>query len=476
MTAVPPPSPPASGPPAGGYAPPPVSGRFPWRRFLTLAGMILLLAAGAIFMLWITGTSLGFTAAAVGVAAAVLPVPLLVACFLWLGRHNRTPLSYLAFSFAWGACVSTSVSLAVNTFAAARLADLDWDGASPSEQFEWPELITAVGVAPIVEEVTKFLGPLLLLLWMRRRRLVNFTEIVVYFGLSALGFAMTENILYLGRGYVEGSDGLGAAGGALIAASTFVMRILISGFAHPLFTMMSAVGVAVALRRTPGVGRVFIPLGMLLAAMVLHSAWNLLASFGPVVLISGYLAVMVPIFFTAVGGALWARAAEARLAVRTLSDYVDAGWLSPPEIAALATYRRRTASKVWAKRVAGDAGAKAMRDYQRLATQLALLRDHMRRGVADPDHGPRELEMLQGLTVCRQVFCGADPAMPRATWDGRYYQVQFPDGSVRQVNPPPQPVMPLPIPARPPQPVGPPMPPWAGPPAYRQPPPPPPYM
>lgn len=443
MTAVPPSAPAAA--PSAPAVPPAANGRFQWKRFLTLAGMTVLLAAGAVVMIWAAGTSLGFPAVVIGVAAAILPVPLLVACFLWLGRHNRTPLSYLAFSFAWGACVATSASLGVNTLAAVQLGNREWQG-QPTDMFTWPDLLTAVAVAPVIEEITKALGPLLLLLWMRRRRLINFTEIIVYYGLAALGFAMTENILYLGQGYVVGSDGLGAAGGALITAGTFFGRIVISGFAHPLFSAMAAIGVALALRRKSGAGRWFIPLGMLAAAILLHSAWNLLAVFGGVVLLSGYLAVMVPIFFTVVGGALWIRAAEARLAVRTLSDYVDAGWLSPPEIAAMATYRRRASAREWARRVAGAPGARAMRDYQQFAAELALLRDHARRGFIRDDTATRELELLQGVAACRQAFAGFDPMTPRALWDGRYYQIQHPDGSVRQVNPPAQPVMPLPVP------------------------------
>jgi hypothetical protein len=34
---------------------------------------------------------------------------------------------------------------------------------------------------------------------------------------------------------------------------------------------------------------------------------------------------------------------------------------------------------------------------------------------------------------------------PPVTWDGTRYQVAFPDGSVRAVDPPQQPVVPLPV-------------------------------
>ena len=430
--------------------PSPTADGFSWRRFVTMSGMIALLAAGAVVMWWVTGRQLETRAVVIGVTAAILPVPVLVACFLWLGRYNPKPAKYLVFSFAWGACVATAVALGVNTLGQLLYSRVDWPWAPPGLQ-SWSEVFTATTVAPVIEELMKALGPMLIF-WFRRKHFTGVVDALVYCGLSAVGFAMVENILYLGRGYTEGASGLGVAGGALVATMTFIVRILFSGFAHPLFTSMTAIGLGLSRRRRRGVGRWLLPMVMLLAAMVLHSMWNLMASLGSDVLLSGYLAVMMPIFFAAVGGALWVRAAEARLAVDVLSDYVDAGWFSPPEIAALATYRRRTSARLWAKRVAGDAGARAMREYQNLATQLALLRDGWRHGVTGADEPHREYTLLASLAAQRSVFAGHDPAMPKAVWDGRYYQIQFPDGSVRQVNPPPQPVMPIPMSLTPPQP------------------------
>ncbi|MGH8878603.1 MAG: PrsW family intramembrane metalloprotease, partial [Stackebrandtia sp.] len=367
--------------------------------------------------------------------------------------YNPKPARYLAFCFGGGALVATSVALGVNRLGGLLYSNVDWPWPDPEGQ-SWPDFFTATTVAPVIEELMKALGPLLIF-WFRRRHFTGLVDALVYCGLSAVGFAMVENILYLGRGYAEGSSGLGSAGGALMATMTFIVRIFFSGFAHPLFTSMTAIGLGVSRRRARrGVVRWLLPIGMLFAAMLLHALWNLMASLGPYVLLSGYLSVMVPIFFSAVGGALWVRSSEARLAVRELADYVDAGWISPPEIAALSTYRRRAAARRWARRVAGDGAAKAMRDYQHLATQLALLRDSMRRGVANPDDQQREYALLWALVACRERFTGADRSMPQAKWDGRYYQIQFPDGSVRQVNPPPQPVMPIPITVRPPMTTG----------------------
>src|SRR5687768_226748 len=69
-----------------------------WRRWLPIAGVIGFLLAGAIGMLFFLGVGMGPSALAIGLTAAVLPVPLLVASFLWLDRYEPEPIRYLAFS------------------------------------------------------------------------------------------------------------------------------------------------------------------------------------------------------------------------------------------------------------------------------------------------------------------------------------------------------------------------------------------
>jgi hypothetical protein len=168
------------------------------------------------------------------------------------------------------------------------------------------------------------------------------------------------------------------------------------------------------------------------------------------VMLYGYFAVMMPIFFGMVGFTLWLRGAEGRLTERVVGDYVRSGWFSPPEAATLGTLGRRLAARRWAKRVAGDAGAKAMRAYQFDATRLALLRDGMHRGVGlEPDEIAETLaeerRLLSAIAAYRNVFTGRDPYAPRALWDGGRYHVTFPDGAVRTLEPPEQPVVPVPV-------------------------------
>jgi protease PrsW len=177
---------------------------------------------------------------------------------------------------------------------------------------------------------------------------------------------------------------------------------------------------------------------------------TLVQEYGPLIFLYGYFAVMMPIFFGMVGYALWLRGAEARLVERVLPDYVRTGWLTPPEVAALGTVGRRLAARRWAKRVAGDEGAKAMGAYQFDLIRLALLRDGMRRGLGTAlseidETVAEERRLLEAIVAYRRVFAGRDPGAPQAVWDGQRYHVAFPDGVVRALPEPDQPVVPVPV-------------------------------
>ena len=207
----------------------------------------------------------------------------------------------------------------------------------------------------------KALGPLLIL-WMRRRAISGFTDGIVYCGLSGVGFAMVENILYLGgHAFNAGYEQYGPASGTALVFGLFIARIFMSGFAHPLFTSMTGIGIGFAARSASGWVRVLAPLPGLILAMMLHGAWNLMA-----ILSAEPQPLRVPLRIRRGHGAGLPRhgrhrpvgprprgpaGAEGAAAVRARR----AGSPRPrwPRSARLA---RRHAARVWAKRVAGDTG------------------------------------------------------------------------------------------------------------------------
>ncbi|GIM93552.1 PrsW family intramembrane metalloprotease [Paractinoplanes toevensis] len=430
--------------PAGAGLPAAAGRKTGWRRWLPMAIVISGLGLAAIAMLLFLGVDIGIVGLTVGLIAAMLPVPLLVASFMWLDRYEPEPVRFLAFCFVWGAAVATGVALVVNTAASVWF-----------DRWGLPDALVAVLVAPFIEESMKAAGPILLS-WRRRSEWSGITDGIVYCGMSAIGFAMVENILYLGKhGYATGVEEYGPATGLQNLFLIFIVRILFTGFAHPLFTSMTGIGLGIATRSGDRRVRWLAPVAGLLLAMILHGTFNLLPTLSvsfsqPLIMLYGYLGFMVPFFFAVVGFAIALRSWEGRLTERVLPLYVRSGWFSPPEVAALGSLGRRHSARQWAKRVAGPAGAKAMRDFQFAATQLALLRDGMQRGLharpleqqVDLTEEHRLLVDLQGY---RTAFNGKDPTAPQAFWDGVNYQLLFPDGVARTVAAPESPVVPVPI-------------------------------
>src|SRR5262245_47733371 len=101
-----PPAPPAtathqSGPPV---APP---RRFDLRRVLWLSLLMSVSALSAIGVVTYIGWHIGPLALTVGLVAAILPVPVLIGCFLWLDRYDPSPMWILIVCFIWGAGVAT---------------------------------------------------------------------------------------------------------------------------------------------------------------------------------------------------------------------------------------------------------------------------------------------------------------------------------------------------------------------------------
>ncbi|MFE2184996.1 PrsW family intramembrane metalloprotease [Streptomyces sp. NPDC059455] len=367
---------------------------------LSLSGLIILALVREQ-----TGTK-GFL---VGLGLAVLPVPLIIAVFRWLDRVDPKPWRNLLFAFAWGACAATLVALIANGFATEWLMTTV-DSSSPTGQAD-ADTWGATFIAPFVEESAKAAAVLLLFLF-RRRDFNGLVDGVVVAGITATGFAFTENILYLGSAFVSDQT-LGYSGIRSTTAATFFIRAVMSPFAHPLFTSMTGVGfgLAAAAARHQRVRRVLIPVAMLLTAMVLHGVWNGSATLGGYGFLIVYALFMVPVFGLLTWLTLWSRTKELRAIREQLTAYQAAGWLTPPEPLALSSMRARGIARDLARRTHGAAAARTVGEYTAFATSLALLRRRAYRGTAGPDFTAREKELLDRLWERRET---AQPALAHA--------------------------------------------------------------
>lgn len=320
----------------------------------------------------------------VATALAALPVGPLVACYVWLDRYEPEPRHLLALGLVWGGLVATAAALVIQGIGGLVAG--------------FSDALTLAVVAPVSEEATKGLF-LLLLLWWRRSELDGVLDGLVYAGMVGIGFAFVENIFYLAAAY-NGTDGLGPGGTEALTA-TFVLRVLASPFAHPLFTSFTGigVGVAVASRRTSV--RVLAPVLGYCAAVLAHAVWNLAAVGGARGFVGLYVVVMAPMFLALVGFAVWSRQSERRVLAIALTDAARRGLLPATDIGWVVDLGARRRSRAWARDTGGREGERAMRSYQQAAVELGFLHYRYLRGTPPPDFAARGQAYVERIARVR---------------------------------------------------------------------------
>ncbi|GLW51273.1 protease PrsW [Streptomyces sp. NBRC 14336] len=376
-----------------------------WQRsWVRYGALITLLALSGLVILALVREQTGTEGFLVGLGLAVLPVPLLIAAFRWLDRVEPGPWRNLLFAFAWGACAAALIAIVANSFATQWIATATADPSSA-------DTLGSTVIAPVVEESAKAAALLLVFLF-RRREFTGLVDGVVIAGVTATGFAFTENILYLGTAF--GTDQLtGDSGIASVTAATFFVRVVMSPFAHPLFTVLTGIGFGIAALsgERQRWRRVLLPLSGLLLAMGMHAMWNGSTTFGPYGFFAVYAAIMVPAFALLTWLVIWTRQRELRTVREELPAYVVAGWLTPGEPFALGSMRARRLARQYARRRAGRQAAREVAQYEAYATSLAFLRHRGRRGRAGADFVVREAELLRELWRRREA---ARPALDHA--------------------------------------------------------------
>ncbi|WP_110181845.1 PrsW family intramembrane metalloprotease [Nocardioides solisilvae] len=349
----------------------------------TLVVTLLALLGGVVMILLIALSGAPSTLA-LATLLAVLPVGPLLGCFLWLDRYEPEPRRLLVSGLAWGAFVATAGAVVLQGVGG-------FVGGFGDAQ------MLAV-VAPVTEEATKGLF-LLLLLWWRRGELDGVLDGIVYAGMVGVGFAFVENILYLAAAY-DGTDAMGP-GGTEAVTTVFVLRCLISPFAHPLFTSFIGIGVGVAVASRSGALRVLAPVAGYVLAVLSHGLWNAstLAGAGGFVLV--YLTTMAPAFVGVVCFAVWLRRSERRMLARALDDAARRGLLPASDIAWLVDLRARRAGRQHARQRGGEDAERAMRDYQQAAVELGFLHHRYLRGTAPADFAVRGQHFVRRLNAAR---------------------------------------------------------------------------
>ena len=187
----------------------------------------------------------------------------------FLDLYEREPLSVLALMAAWGATGAVALSLVGNGIVLGLLP---------------PEVGATFGpavAAPLVEETAKGLALVVafFLSWWAARRfgfleLEGLTDGMVYAAAVGLGFAFTEDLLYL---FNEADEtGLGAG------LSEYASRVDFFGvgqLGHAVYTAAFGAGLGLATWSRTWRGRLGFPFIGLVAAMLMHAVHNGLPAF-----------------------------------------------------------------------------------------------------------------------------------------------------------------------------------------------------
>jgi RsiW-degrading membrane proteinase PrsW (M82 family) len=327
---------------------------------------VLAALLAGLFTLWLIGYQTGFVPFMAGLVAAVLPVPVYVTLVLWLDRFEAEPPLMLATAFFWGALVAVFFAIVINSLGFAVVLALTDEATA-----RFSGLVIS---APLVEETAKAVALVLLFVW-RRDEFDGVIDGIVYAALVGLGFAMTENVKYYAEAVIEQN-----------AFGVFVVRGLMSPFAHPLFTGMTGVGLGLAAQSDRRAVKIVAPVLGLAAAILFHAAWNASVFYtakyddGAYVLLT-YFLVMVPTFGAMLVVVALSLRREGRILREHLLHYAQSGLIPREEYLLLCSVRGRFSASCGALTRRGLSAWRARTRLNRAAGELAFHRNRVARGI-----------------------------------------------------------------------------------------------
>lgn len=297
-------------------------------------------------------------------------LPYLVLCKL-LDRNGQVPWPNLLACAIWGGTVGCGFSIVLNGLGHDAMAAFVGSG----EAFTW----TAILVAPLVEEVAKWLA-ILVLFWILHDEFDNLLEGLILGAASGLGFALVENCAYNVRFLQDGEEALWVFGSYRIVVNALI--------GHPIYTAMAGAGLG--LLRTASRGsrwRLAYPLLGLLAAITLHVAWNatsvylgsalrgreLLSLVSNAVLLGGAgLGVFVSAY-------AWATRRERRVLTTYLSEEIEKGFVERAELDSFYETLGRLRYE-WGGLRHGWTAYRLRRALRKAQVELAFRKWHLARG------------------------------------------------------------------------------------------------
>lgn len=332
---------------------------------------------------------LGPVALIVAGVLAVVPLVIVLIGIRWIDRWEPEPRGSLVFAFLWGAGASIAIALIfdLGVQVVAAFAGLGSDSFGAL-------FMSLVVRAPLVEEIGKGLG-LLLLFWVIRRQFDGPVDGVVYGAMIAVGFAFIENIQYFGLA-------IGDAQAPGDIAEIFVLRGLMSPFTHVMFTACTGIVIGFAARRASSLSIVGWFLLGLVPAVLLHAFWNGSALF-VADFYAYYFVVQVPIFIIGFVIIYFLRRQERGITRRHLQEYASVGWFTSEEVDMLSTGAGRRAATAWARR---NGLGEPFSVFALSATRLAFARYRIVLGRDRAEARHDESELLARIVSSRAAMNG----------------------------------------------------------------------
>jgi RsiW-degrading membrane proteinase PrsW (M82 family) len=181
----------------------------------------------------------------------------------WLDRYEKEPKILLGGVFLWGMLVAAGGAFIVNTLLG--LGVYIFTGSELAS-----DITTGSIIAPVVEECLKGFAVLVVFL-VFRQEFDNLLDGIVYAGITALGFAATENTYYIySYGFLEnGYEGL---------IWLIFVRVILVGWQHPFYTAFIGIGLALSRLNRQTWIKILAPAAGLGLAIFTHSLHNTLAS------------------------------------------------------------------------------------------------------------------------------------------------------------------------------------------------------
>jgi RsiW-degrading membrane proteinase PrsW (M82 family) len=195
------------------------------------------------------------------VVAAIVPALAYATLLGALDARRPRPWRALLSLFLWGAVVAAFCAARMNDLIAAELAGTTGEAQA--------RVLVATTGAPIIEEILKAAG-LVLMLAVRPSLLRSARDGIVNGAWIGLGFDLAENLEYLTLAAVQG-------GTASLIRGMWV-RGFLGGLKHAVFTGTAGAGLGWAREARTSRARVLVPACALLVAIAQHAAWNAVAS------------------------------------------------------------------------------------------------------------------------------------------------------------------------------------------------------